>query len=69
MDSTHKEHFMNRIGSRMMLALCGCLPANLAVFRGKINFANEIVMHVNPLGAMAAGFVRGVGNYLSHKLV
>jgi hypothetical protein len=35
----------------------------------KINFANEIVMHVNPLGAMAAGFVRGVGNYLSHKLV
>ena len=34
----------------MMLALCGCLPANLAVFRGKTNFANEIVMHVNPLG-------------------
>ena len=47
---------------------CGCLLAILAILRGKFNLANEIVRHLNPLNAVAAGLVRGVDNYLFHKL-
>lgn len=50
------------------MVLCGCLLAVPAVFRGKINFSNEIVMYVNTLNAMTAGLIRGVDNYLFHKL-
>ena len=33
---------------------CGCLFAVLAKFRGKINFANEVIMYVNALDSSGA---------------
>ena len=47
---------------------CGCHFAVPAKFRGKINLPNKVIVYVNALGAMAAGLVRGVDNYLFHKL-
>lgn len=47
---------------------CGCRFAVLAKFRGKINLPNKVIVYVNALGAMAAGLIRGVDNYLFHKL-
>ena len=45
-----------------------CLFAVLAKFRGKINLSDKIIVYVNPLDTVAAGFVRGVNNHLFHKL-
>ena len=47
---------------------CGCRFAVPAKFRGKINLPDKVIVYVNALGAMAAGFIRGVDNYLFHKL-
>ena len=46
-----------------------CLFAVLAKFRGKTNLSNKIIVYVNPLDTVAAGFVRGVNNHLFHKLM
>lgn len=51
-----------------VVASCGCRFAILAKLRGKINLPNKVIMYVNALGAMAAGLIRGVDNYLFHKL-
>ncbi len=40
-----------------------------AIFRGKINFPNKIVMYIYPLYAVAAGFVSFIGNNLFYKLM
>lgn len=40
-----------------------------AIFRGKINFPNKIVMYIYPLYAVAAGFVSFIGNNLFYRLM
>ena len=40
-----------------------------AIFRGKINFPNKIVMYIYPLYAVAAGFVSFMDNNLFYKLM
>ena len=50
------------------MVLCGCLFVVPAVFRGKINLANEVIMYVNALDAVAAGLIGGMDNDFLHKL-
>jgi len=45
---------------------CGCL---FAIFRRKIDFPDEIVMHVDPMDTVAAGFVKGMGHDFIDKLM
>jgi len=39
------------------------------IFRGKIDFPDEIVVYVNSLNAVTAGLVRFIDNDLVHKLM
>ena len=47
---------------------CGCLFAVLAKFRGKINLPDKIIVYVNALDTMAAGFIGSMDNDFLHKL-
>ena len=48
---------------------CGCLLPKFLVFRGKADLSDKVIMYVNTLRAMAAGFIGSMDNYLFHKLM
>lgn len=51
-----------------LLVLCGCLFAILAKFGRQVDFSDEIIVYVDALDSMAAGFVGSVDHKLTYKL-
>ncbi len=67
--STHKECFGNSGKSNSMMQQRHAVTFLLAIFRGKIDLPNEIVVYINPLDAVSAGLVGFVDNNLIHKFM